>query len=70
MKRILVVPAAGRGTRLGWDGPKVLCPVGGRPMIEHLLDRYGPVVEYVVVVVAPQAQDDVSRVLEERSSRV
>jgi bifunctional UDP-N-acetylglucosamine pyrophosphorylase/glucosamine-1-phosphate N-acetyltransferase len=67
MKRLLVVPAAGRGTRLGWDGPKVLCPVGGRPMIEHLLDRYEPVVDHVVVVVAPQAQDDVSRVLARRA---
>ena len=55
MKRVLIIPAAGRGTRLGWDGPKALCPVAGRPMIDHLFERYGAVVDRFVVVAAPSA---------------
>jgi len=54
--RLLVVPAAGRGTRLGFDGPKALYPVNGRPMLGHLLDLYAPWVDHVVVVAAPAAR--------------
>ena len=56
MTRLLVIPAAGRGTRLGWHGPKVLYPVAGRPMLDHLLQRYATLVDEVVVVVAPEAE--------------
>jgi bifunctional UDP-N-acetylglucosamine pyrophosphorylase / glucosamine-1-phosphate N-acetyltransferase len=64
MKRLLIIPAAGRGTRLGWDGPKALCPVAGRPMIEHLFERYGSVVDRFVVVVAPGARSIIDQYLE------
>ena len=40
--RVLIVPAAGRGQRLGSSVPKVLVPVNGRPMLHHLLDLYAP----------------------------
>jgi len=55
MTRVLVIPAAGRGSRLGWDGPKALCPVGGRPMIDFVLARYAAVVSRFVIVAAPAA---------------
>ena len=34
-----VVPAAGRGTRVGGDLPKQYLPLAGRPLILHTLDR-------------------------------
>lgn len=34
-----VVPAAGRGLRVGGDRPKQYLPIGGRLLIEHTLDR-------------------------------
>ena len=34
-----VVPAAGRGTRVGGDCPKQYLPLAGRPLIEHTLAR-------------------------------
>jgi 2-C-methyl-D-erythritol 4-phosphate cytidylyltransferase len=34
-----VVPAAGRGTRVGGDCPKQYLPLSGRPLIEHTLQR-------------------------------
>jgi molybdopterin-guanine dinucleotide biosynthesis protein A len=55
MDRLLIVPAAGRGSRLGVEGPKALVNVAGRPMLDHLLQRYRPFVDRVVVVVAPSA---------------
>lgn len=34
-----VVPAAGRGTRMGSDCPKQYLPLAGRPLIAHTLER-------------------------------
>jgi bifunctional UDP-N-acetylglucosamine pyrophosphorylase / glucosamine-1-phosphate N-acetyltransferase len=51
--RLLVIPAAGAGSRLGGDTPKVLVPVAGRPMIDHLLVIYRPWADGVVVVAHP-----------------
>jgi len=34
-----VVPAAGRGTRMGADCPKQYLPLAGRPLIAHTLER-------------------------------
>ena len=34
-----VVPAAGRGTRVGGDCPKQYLPLAGRPLIQHTLER-------------------------------
>ena len=57
-----MVPAAGRGTRLGEDGPKVLAPVAGRPMLNWLLDLYTSRVDEVVLVVSPGAREAVEAV--------
>lgn len=35
----IVVLAAGRGTRMHSDRPKVLHPLGGRPLLAHVLER-------------------------------
>lgn len=56
MTRILVVPAAGRGSRLGWTGPKILCPVAGRPMLDHFLETYAPFASRIVVVASPDGR--------------
>ena len=58
--RVLIVPAAGRGLRLGASVPKVLVPVNGRPMLHHLLDLYAPFVGRALVVVAPDTRDAVT----------
>lgn len=61
MNRVLVIPAAGRGSRLGSDGPKFLHPVGGRPMLDYLLDLYLVHVDRVALVVHPSAEAAVRR---------
>ena len=49
-----VVPAAGRGTRVGGDCPKQYLPLAGRPLIEHTLERLAahPQIAGLLVVVA------------------
>jgi len=66
MSRLLIIPAAGRGSRLGWDGPKALCPVNGVPMIGWLLNRFVPIVDRVVIVAAPSAVEAFEEYLEGR----
>ena len=63
MERMLVVPAAGLGSRLGASVPKLLAAVNGRPMIEHLLRLYETAVQRVAVIVHPTAVGPVRRVL-------
>jgi 2-C-methyl-D-erythritol 4-phosphate cytidylyltransferase len=50
-----VVPAAGRGLRVGGDRPKQYLPLGGRLLIEHTLDRLArhPRVAGLLVVLSP-----------------
>ncbi len=51
-KRLAVILAAGKGTRMKSDLPKVLCEVRGRPMIEFVLDALrASGVEHMVAVV-------------------
>jgi bifunctional UDP-N-acetylglucosamine pyrophosphorylase/glucosamine-1-phosphate N-acetyltransferase len=57
--RVLVLPAAGTGSRLGSPLPKVLHPVGGRPMLAHLADLYRPWIDRWHVVVRPADIDAV-----------
>jgi len=65
-RKIAVVMAAGKGTRMKSDLPKVLFPVLGRPMIEFVLDAlFAGGVDEAVVVVGYRA-DDVRRTLEHR----
>jgi bifunctional UDP-N-acetylglucosamine pyrophosphorylase / glucosamine-1-phosphate N-acetyltransferase len=59
MSRLLVIPAAGLGTRLQSSRPKALVPVNGRPMLDHLVDLYSEYVEYTVVVAHPSFAADV-----------
>ena len=53
---VAIVMAAGKGTRMKSDLPKVLVPVAGRPMIEYVLDALNQSgVRRIVVVVGYRA---------------
>jgi len=55
---IAVVLAAGLGTRMKSELPKVLIPVLGRPMIEHVLDALAAAgISRTIVVVGYRAED-------------
>jgi bifunctional UDP-N-acetylglucosamine pyrophosphorylase/glucosamine-1-phosphate N-acetyltransferase len=68
MDRLLIVPAAGRGSRLGSSGPKALVQVAGMPMLDHLLAMHRTTVDRIVVVVAPAAVDAFTRFVAARKA--
>jgi bifunctional UDP-N-acetylglucosamine pyrophosphorylase / glucosamine-1-phosphate N-acetyltransferase len=58
--RVLVLAAAGLGSRLGSALPKVLHPVCGRPMLAHLAALHGPWIDRWHVVVRPPDREAVA----------
>jgi bifunctional UDP-N-acetylglucosamine pyrophosphorylase / glucosamine-1-phosphate N-acetyltransferase len=60
MSRLLIIPAAGTGSRLGANVPKVLVEVAGMTMLERLLGLYRASVDHVVLIINP-AFDDLVR---------
>ncbi len=59
-----LVPAAGRGERLGGGGAKALLPLGGEPMLAHSVRTLAASrVELVVVAAPPGRADEVGRLL-------
>ncbi len=60
---LAVVLAAGKGTRMGSEDPKVLCKVLGRPMIEYVLDALAAAGVQRVVAVTGYRADQVQQQL-------
>lgn len=55
-KRLAIILAAGKGTRMKSDLPKVLCPVRGRPMVEYVVETLrGAGVDHLLAVVGFRA---------------
>jgi 2-C-methyl-D-erythritol 4-phosphate cytidylyltransferase len=61
----VLVPAAGRGERLGVGAPKALRELGGEPLLVHAVRRLAASrgVALIVVAAPPAAVDDVRRLL-------
>jgi 2-C-methyl-D-erythritol 4-phosphate cytidylyltransferase len=57
MSVVGIVPAAGRGERLGAAGPKAFVACGGRPLIEWSLDVLREACDRVVVAVPPGSEE-------------
>jgi bifunctional UDP-N-acetylglucosamine pyrophosphorylase / glucosamine-1-phosphate N-acetyltransferase len=56
MKICAVIPAAGRGTRLGSDLPKILTPLTARDTIWSILHaRLAPMVDHIHLVLSPDS---------------
>ncbi len=62
MSTALIVLAAGKGTRMKSDLPKVLHPIAGAPMLIHALNAAAPLQPARIVVVAGHGLDAVKRV--------
>ena len=59
----VVILAAGQGTRMKSNLPKVLHPIAGRPMIQYVLDAVAEVVDTQPVLVVGHGADAVRRTL-------
>src|SRR5258708_40218493 len=49
-----LVPAAGRGSRLEFAGPKILFLVGGQTILQRLVDLLSPPCSQLVFVLSPE----------------
>ncbi len=63
----IVILAAGKGTRMGSDFPKVLVPVNGKPMINHLMEAVmaNEINFRPIVVVSPDNKEIISQALKD-----
>lgn len=61
-----IVPAAGRGSRLSYDKPKILYPIAGRPIINWLIDLLEPGCQEIVFVLSPTGVKEVEPVIKQR----
>ncbi len=69
MRILVIVPAAGSGSRFGGDIPKQFQPLGGKPIVQRVVERFlmhddvvrvvVPVTEQLLTVVAQSAGDRV-----------
>jgi bifunctional UDP-N-acetylglucosamine pyrophosphorylase/glucosamine-1-phosphate N-acetyltransferase/UDP-N-acetylglucosamine pyrophosphorylase len=64
---VAVVLAAGKGTRMKSELPKVLVPVAGRPMIEYVLDALAAAAITDILVVVGYRADLVRQTLQGRA---
>lgn len=57
MKTYAIILAAGKGTRMKSDLPKVLHPIGGKPMMEHLVNKLEQMkIDEIIVVVGHKGE--------------
>lgn len=62
----VIIPAAGKGTRLGYDKPKILYPILGKPILHHLIDLLEGSVSRFVFALSPAGAPAVLPELEKR----
>ena len=70
MQTVAVVLAAGKGTRMRSDLPKVLHLLAGKPLIEHVLRTAKSVEATRAVVVVGYAAEQVTAAVQEASARL
>jgi bifunctional UDP-N-acetylglucosamine pyrophosphorylase/glucosamine-1-phosphate N-acetyltransferase len=61
-----LIPAAGRGSRLGFDRPKILFPIAGATILEWLVGLLKPLCGRFVLVLSPEG----AGLVEEAASRL
>ncbi|HUO83813.1 MAG TPA: 2-C-methyl-D-erythritol 4-phosphate cytidylyltransferase [Thermoanaerobaculia bacterium] len=68
MSCIVIIPAAGSGSRFGSSTPKQFVPLRGRPLIAHTLERVlsVPEVERIIVAVAEEYEPVMRELVEEQ----
>ncbi len=64
----VIIPAAGKGTRLGYSKPKILYPISGRTILDRMIDLLEPLCAKFVFVLSPESAPHVTPLLEERLS--
>jgi len=63
-----VIPAAGSGSRLGFNKPKLLFPIAGQTILDRLIDLLTPYCRQFIVILSPSGVEIVKPHLEARLS--
>lgn len=65
MQCVVIIPAAGSGTRFGGETPKQFLPLRGRPLITYSVEKFlrEDVVKRVVICVAPDRRTEFERMV-------
>jgi bifunctional UDP-N-acetylglucosamine pyrophosphorylase/glucosamine-1-phosphate N-acetyltransferase len=58
---VAIIPAAGKGSRLEFDGPKVLFPLAGKPVLRWIIDAIDDLVVRSCLVVNPAHERQISK---------
>lgn len=63
----VVIPAAGKGSRLNFTLPKILFPINGQPMLSHLVKLLSNYAKEIVIVASPEGRPSIESALKELS---
>ncbi|HHC75215.1 MAG TPA: UDP-N-acetylglucosamine diphosphorylase/glucosamine-1-phosphate N-acetyltransferase, partial [Thiothrix sp.] len=69
MKRLPIILAAGKGTRMRSQLPKVLHPVGGKAMLQHVVDRCASVADEQLVIIYGHAGEQVQTAIQQPTDK-
>ena len=61
--KALVIPVAGKGTRLNYSSAKCLFPINGIPIIGHIINEHYSLFDKIIVVVSPEFKGEIERYL-------
>jgi bifunctional N-acetylglucosamine-1-phosphate-uridyltransferase/glucosamine-1-phosphate-acetyltransferase GlmU-like protein len=59
-KWTLIIPAAGKGTRLGYNLPKILFPISGYPIISYILNLCSKFISEIIFIVSPNGKKPIN----------
>lgn len=54
-----IIPAAGKGSRLGYNHPKILYPICEKPILHWLLELFKKNVDKIVLILSPEGEKDI-----------
>ena len=65
LRNVAVVLAGGTGTRVGFNRPKQLIKIAGKPIIEHSIAamQASPVIDEILIIMAPGYLDEVRAIV-------
>lgn len=68
----VIIPAAGSGVRMGSNIPKPFIKIGGKPILEHTIDRFLEVENVIQILIAtsPEYLDEISSMTSGLSDQV
>ena len=55
----LLIPAAGKGSRLGYSKAKILCPIKNKLILNYVIDPFLDYVDEINIIVSPKEKTNI-----------